>query len=262
MAREAAAVFPVHRLHLRMSGRQLTVLHVRNEGRTGNYFQTEVQGGDEEQQRINALLTGLGSVPYGSHVYVHTPIKGLKELLRQSANVYPKPVRQAMKTKHLRLQGGSSEYFEPFWKDLLDYYGAGTLPHLGPMEHYRLHTYAVTDGVQTHASGLLYGEGEIHLHHGRYQGEQLQRGELEMACWALDLVGVAKAIDLRHQHPLTTEFWEKTEEYIAERPDIKPLANRIGGLISKKQLRFNVPVVRQDDVLARAVRLRTGLHLR
>ena len=256
-----APVLPIHRLHLRLSGRQLTVLHVRNEGQTANYFTTEIQGADDDELRLNALLTSIGSVPYGSQVFIHTPIKGIKELLRKPANDYPKALRKVMRTKYLRVRGGSAEHTELFWKSLLDH-AQETLPPLDPMDHYRLHTYAVTDGLQTHVSGLLYGEGEMHLHTGRYPGEQLQRAEVEMACWALDLVGVAKSIEMRHQHPDTNDLWQQTETYVETHPEIKPIVNRIGTLVGKKHLRFNVPTTRRDDVLTRAIRLHTGLNLR
>ncbi|GAA5533922.1 hypothetical protein [Deinococcus aluminii] len=252
---------PEHRLYLQLSKQHVTVLHVRNAGRTGNYFQTSVQGRTEEEQRLSALLTGLSSIPFHTRVYVHTNVPALRDLLRQPIREWPRPVRELLDRKSLQLRPGQFNLLDDFWKDLLSQEEGHLLPRMDGLNNFHLHTYAVTDGLQTHASGLLYGEGELHLYDKRSPGELLSQAELDVAAWALDLVAPSKTIELRHQHPKTQRFWEETDAYLQDHPGVKGMANRIGKLVEQKQLRFNVPASRQDDALARAVRWYTGRSL-
>lgn len=252
---------PEQRLYLQLSGQDLTVIHVRNEGKTGHYFTVPVQGQGEEEQRLSALLTALGSVPFHSLVYVHTNLHTLREQLRRPPSGWPKELKALLQRKSLQLRVGTLTRLDGFWQDILTQAEGGTLPRMNGLNHYHLHTYAVTDGLQTHVAGLLYGEGELHLYDGRVRGEQLCQTELEAACWALDLVTPSKTIELRHQHPTTRRFWEDAERYLSDSPDVQPLARRIGRLIEEKNLRFNVPQTRLDDTLARAVRWYTGRGL-
>jgi len=257
-----AARRPEHRLYLKLRSSNLTVLHVSNEGRAGQYFHTTVQGDSEDEQRLSALLTGLSSVPFHSRVYVHTSVPALREVLRKPTKELPRAVREALSRKSLQLRGGTINRLDTFWQDLLTQEEGQFLPQMGGnINNFYLHTYAVTDGLQTHASGLLYGEGELYLYEQRCPGEHLCRLEIDAAAWALGLIAPSKTIEFRHQHPKTQLFWDDANAYLQLHPDVQPIADRIGNHIGQKKLRFNLPEARCDDALARAVRLYTGRNL-
>lgn len=136
------------------------------------------------------------------------------------------------------------------------------MPEISLLTNYVLYTYGVTDGLQSYAGGILQGDGQIHAKTSRIKGDSFAPAELEIAAWATELLGVGKSIEIRHHHPETRDFWEKdAQQFIEKYPSAAQSAERIGHMLERRKLHFELPDYRRENVISHAVRELVGRNL-
>lgn len=250
-----------HRLYLRVSGTDLTVIYVQEN--CGQYYTATLSGKTEKDCQLSALLTALQSVPFRSIVYIHTSTRQIRELLASDPPSWPRELKNVVRQKSLELRNGTVGRLDMFWQDMLNQIAQGNMPTITGMNQFALHTYTLTDGLQTYISAVLYGEGQLNLYNNRRKGEHLSTSELGAVQWAFDLLPHGKTVELHHQHPQTQQFWDATDDYLQQFPDkdTKRLIEGIGKHVASKNIRFNTPPVRVNDPLSRAVRSLAGRSL-
>ena len=261
----AIARAPEHRLYLSLRGTDLNVLHVRNQ-HGAQYFSATISGQTDGDRQLSGLLTALSSVPFRSQVYLHTPIKDLRERVRLQEQ-WPRELKTIIRRQNLQLSLGNLTRLEPFWQDMLTALDSGKLPSLNHLTHHALYTYAVTDGQTSYVAGLLYGEGQIQVYTHQAPGTSLVDAELGAALWAFGLISPGKNVALRHTHSLTRQFWDAATTYLEQHPGSQALAEQLSAVLGEKRLCIERPEKTAEtttapaDLLANAVRWIAGRAL-
>ncbi|KQR21879.1 hypothetical protein [Deinococcus sp. Leaf326] len=260
---------PAHHIYIRLdagsrgSPATLTAIHVQGEHSTsGNYFSAPLAGDTAAEQRLGALLTAVDSVPYYTRLYIHTTQRELRDLVRTRATEWPQQLRDALQRRNVTIRIGSLEHLELFWVDLLNAVSRKGLPSIGPLNHYQLYTYAVCDGRRTYASGLLYGDGQLHIYSHQEKGSELAAGELTMAAWAFSVLPMGKCVELHQNNPELRDYWEgDAAQFVDLYPGAEDSSKQIGKHLKAKALRFNVTAVHKENDLWRGVRWLAGRML-
>lgn len=257
---------PAHHIYIRLdSGARgdpatLTAIHVQGaDGTSGNYLAIPVAGRTPQECSASALVTVLGGLPYYAAVYIHTNNRNVRDLVRKRPAEWPPEIREALQRRNITLRPGSLERLDLFWSDLLDAVSRKALPSIGPLNNYQLYTYAVCDGRRTYASGLLYGDGQLHIHSHSEKGSELAAGELTMAAWAFSLLPVGKCVELHQHNPELRDYWEgDAAQFVHFYPGAEHSSRQIGRHLKDRALRFNVASVHKENDLWRGVRWLAG----
>ena len=265
----AGAERPAHHIYLRLdSGRRgtagtLTVIHVQGEHSTsGNYFCSPLSGHTAAERSLGAVLTAINSVPYYTRLFIHTTQREIRDLIRTRATEWPPQLREALQRKKVTLRPGNLERLELFWADLLGAVSREALPELGTINQYQLYTYGVCDGVQTYASGLLYGDGQLHICSRREKGSELAAGEMGMAAWGFSLLPPGKCVEIHQHNPELRDYWEgDAAQFVRLYPAVEDSSRQLGRQLKDKALRFNVASAHTENSLWRGVRWLAGRML-
>lgn len=172
----------------------------------------------------------------------------------------PKIIDTVIRSGNLSLSTGSISYLAPVWQNLVMQASQQALPELNKLVNYEIHTYAVTDGLRTYAGGILYGSGQIYLHsdHLRVANYDTVQEDLKVAEMTA-LEGVLRhlpkgtTVELHHTDPNLERFWNDTDDFMQEHPDIRPIAEKIANHINR-DIRFETPPNKRTTAISSAAR--------
>lgn len=248
----------IRRLYIHLEQGRMVAIHVRNEDSSGDYFSIPLEGNPKEQLNYT-LEAAISTAPNHCTCYIHTLHQTLRNAVRD--RTYQPELLGRLKTRNIYLRAGSVTRLDGFWQDLLHDFTTDRILQVGQLSNYILHTYTVTDGLQTFSGGVLFGEGQIHSHTYRVKGSDFASAELEIAAWAVELLGMGKTIELHHHHPEVGDFWHDPGGFTEKYPLAESAKVRIGKAFERKDLHFEVDQRKRENTISRAVRELVGRSL-